>query len=94
MIKIVVKKKIKEGKLDEAIKLYEEMVSAFQKEEGCIQYNLYQDNNDRSILFIIEEWENEEVLEKHNASEHFTRLVPMIAELVEKSEMNKCHIVF
>lgn len=94
MVNIVVKKIIKEGKIDEAIKLYEELVSASQREEGCIQYNLYQDNNDESILFIIEEWENEEVLEKHNASEHFTKLVPMIAQLVDKSEMNKCHILF
>lgn len=94
MIKIVVKKKIKEGKIDEAIKLYGELVSASQKEEGCIHYNLYQDNDDENVLLIIEEWESQEALEKHNATEHFTRLVPMIAELVDKSEMNKCHILF
>ncbi|NLY65952.1 MAG: antibiotic biosynthesis monooxygenase [Tissierellia bacterium] len=94
MIKIVVKKKIKEGKIDEAIKLYQELVLASQKEEGCIQYNLYQDNDDENILFIIEEWEDQEALDKHNKTEHFTRLVPMIAELVEESEMNKCHKLF
>lgn len=94
MIKIVVRKRIKDGKIDEAISLYKELVSASQREEGCIQYNLYQDNNDKNVLFIIEEWENEEALEKHNASEHFTRLVPMIAELVDKSQMNKCHRLF
>jgi len=94
MIKLVVKKKIKDGSIDEAIKLYEELVSASQKEQGCIQYNLYQDINDRSILFVIEEWENEEALERHNASEHFTRLVPKIAELVVESHINKCHKLF
>ena len=72
MIKIVVKKYIREGKVEQAIDLYEQLVEASRKEEGCIAYNLYQDEEDKNILFIIEEWENKEVLEKHNESEHFT----------------------
>lgn len=35
MIKIVVKKKIKEGKIDEAIKLYQELVLASQKKRDA-----------------------------------------------------------
>jgi quinol monooxygenase YgiN len=89
MIKLVVKKFIKEDKVDEAINLYRELVEATSKEEGCIKYELYQDEKDPAILAIIEEWESKEALAKHTASEHFTRIVPMIAELTAKdSEMN------
>lgn len=83
-MKLIVKKLIKEGKVDEAIKLYGELVQLSRKEEGCIEYGLYQDEKDTRILIIIEEWENKEVLDKHSNSEHFKRLVPMIGELTEK----------
>lgn len=83
-MKLIVKKLIKEGKVDEAIKLYGELVQFSRKEEGCIEYGLYQDSKDVRILIIIEEWENKEVLDKHSNSEHFKRLVPMIGELTEK----------
>ena len=83
-MKLIVKKLIKEGRVNEAIKLYGELVKLSRKEEGCIEYGLYQDPKDTRILIIIEEWENKEVLDKHSNSEHFKRLVPMIGELTEK----------
>lgn len=84
MIKLVVKKFIKEDKIEEAINLYAELVEATRKEEGCLKYELYQDEKDSSILCIIEEWESKEALASHNNTEHFKRLVPMIAELASR----------
>lgn len=89
MIKVVAKKLIQEGKVEEVIKLYKELVEASRKEEGCIKYELYEDEKDSRILAVIEEWESKEDLDKHMNSEHFTRLVPMIGELTEKKlDMN------
>ncbi len=84
IMKLIAKKLIKEGKVEEAIKLYEELVNLSRKEEGCISYDLYQDESDSRILAVIEEWENQDVLDKHSNSEHFTRLVPMIGQLTEE----------
>lgn len=83
-MKLIAKKLIKEGKLEEVIKLYEELVEFSRKEEGCIAYELYQDEKDSRILAVIEEWQSKDALEKHKNSQHFTRLVPMIGELTEK----------
>lgn len=89
MIKVVAKKLIQEGKVEEVIKLYKELVEASRKEEGCIKYELYEDEKDSRILAVIEEWESKDALDKHMNSEHFTRLVPMIGELTEKKlDMN------
>lgn len=89
MIKVIAKKLIKEGKVEEVIKLYKELVEASRKEEGCIKYELYEDEKDSRILAVIEEWESKDALDKHMNSEHFTRLVPMIGELTEKKlDMN------
>ncbi|HQK54515.1 MAG TPA: putative quinol monooxygenase [Sedimentibacter sp.] len=88
MIKVVAKGYFLEGKAEEAIKLYEELVEKTRKEEGCISYSLFRDIEDDSILTMIEEWESKDALDKHFKTEHFTRLVPMIGKLRKSSEVN------
>lgn len=84
MIKVVARKSVNEGKIEEVINLYKQLVQATRKEEGCIKYELYQDEKDSTILAVIEEWESKDALNKHMKSEHFTRIVPMIGELTSK----------
>lgn len=95
MIKVVAKSYSKADKLDRILELSREMVEKTVKEEGCIKYELFQDTKDPKVLIIIEEWENEEALNKHIASEHFKRIIPQLNELREKpSEMNICRKMF
>lgn len=94
MIRVVAKNFIKKDKVEEVLKIVKELVSETVKEEGCVKYELYQDVNESSILTMIEEWENKDVLMKHMNSEHFKRIVPMIGELSEKpGDMNVYHKV-
>lgn len=89
MIKVVARKLVNEGKIEEVKTLYEQLVQASRKEEGCIKYELYQDESNPQILAVIEEWENKDALNKHIKSEHFTSLVPMIGKLTaNKPDMN------
>lgn len=88
MVKVVAKKFVSEDKIEEVVKLYEELVEATRKEEGCIKYELYQDEKDSRILAVIEEWESRDALNKHMNSEHFMKLVPMIGALTGKTDMN------
>jgi quinol monooxygenase YgiN len=95
MIKVVAKSTAKEDKLDRILELSKEMVELTVKEEGCIKYELFQDTKDSRVLIIIEEWEDENALNKHMASEHFRRIIPQLNELREKpSEVNLCSKVF
>jgi len=93
MLKVVARGFFYEDKVDEAINLYEELVRETQKEIGCISYNLYQDLNDRTILTMLEEWEDTECLESHLKSEHFQRIVPEISKLRKSFEINKYKLV-
>lgn len=89
MIKVVAKSFAKAGKLERILELSNEMVENTVKEEGCIKYQLFQDVKDPKVMIIIEEWENEEALDRHKASEHFRRIVPQLNELRGKaSEIN------
>ncbi|HEY8891800.1 MAG TPA: putative quinol monooxygenase [Clostridium sp.] len=83
MITIVAKNSIKQEKVEEFKILAERLISESRKEKGNISYNLYQDANKSNILAFIEEWENDDAVKIHNASEHFTSIVPKFAELKE-----------
>ena len=89
MIKVVAKNFAKEDKVNEVLRLCRELIDATRKEEGCKKYELYQDEKDSTIVTFIEEWESREALEKHLKSEHFTRIVPLLGNLMRKeAEMN------
>ncbi|MPQ31814.1 antibiotic biosynthesis monooxygenase [Clostridium estertheticum] len=89
MITIVAKNSIKQGKTEEFKNLAEKLINESRKEKGNVSYNLYQDANDNNIFTFIEEWENEDIIKNHNASIHFTSIVPKFADLIEKkSEIN------
>nr|WP_312576812.1 putative quinol monooxygenase [Sedimentibacter sp.] len=88
MLKIVAKGFFLDGKIDDAIKLYGELVEKSRNEVGCVAYNLFQDKNDETILTIIEEWESEEALRLHQNTEHFKRIVSLLNKLRKNSELN------
>jgi quinol monooxygenase YgiN len=88
MIKVVAKNKVNADKLETILSLYEELVQATRKEEGCIVYELFQDVEDSSVLTMIEEWEDKASLDQHMKTEHFVRIVPMVGKFVEESSLN------
>lgn len=82
MIKVVAKNYIQEGKLEEILGLYKELVEKTVVEPGCIRYELFQDIGNPGILTMIEEWESIEALDAHEKTEHFTRIFPLLKNLV------------
>lgn len=85
MVKVIAKNFVKLNKVKEVLDLVKELVDLTEEEEdGCIKYEIYQDENDENILTMIEEWENKEVLKAHMASEHFQRIVPEMNKYMEK----------
>lgn len=85
MITIVAKNIIKPGKNKEFIRLAEELVQASRIESGCIKYALYEDTQNPSILTFLEIWESDDAIKKHNASNHFTEIVPKLIECCDSS---------
>jgi quinol monooxygenase YgiN len=94
MIKVIAKNKVMNDKIEMVINLYEELVIATRKEDGCIKYELYQDETDPAVLTMIEEWEDKDALDKHMKTEHFCRIVPMVGDFVMESGLNIYHKVF
>lgn len=95
MITIIAKSIVKEGMKDKFLEKATELIKSSRAEKGCISYNLYEDINDSKIMTFIEEWIDENAIQIHNNSEHFTRIVPELAKLREgKPELNLYKPVF
>ena len=75
MIKIIARRIIKPDCIEAFEALAAELVRESRKEPGCLSYTLNRSTQDPRIHMFIE---------AHNASAHFTRLVPQFAPLSEE----------
>jgi len=83
-MRIIAKRLIKEGKVDEVKKIYEELVDLTRKEEGCNSYAVCQDPSNPRLLVVLEDWRDEKVFGSHLCSPHYLRLGPELNERTEK----------
>ncbi|AGV72508.1 putative quinol monooxygenase [Lactococcus cremoris] len=58
-------------KADKKIQFLEEiqnLISASKQEIGCLEYSLYESVNTQLEFVMIENWESQEAIEKHNTN--------------------------
>ena len=84
MIKIIARRIIKPDCVEAFETLAAELVRESRKEPGCLSYTLNRSTQDPRIHMFIEAWADRAAIEAHNASAHFTRLVPQFAPLSEE----------
>lgn len=84
MVKVVAKNFVKLNEVKNVLELAKQLVDLAVKEDGCIKYEMFQDENNENILTMIEEWESKEALKAHMASEHFKKIVPQMNKCMEK----------
>ncbi|MBR0271851.1 MAG: antibiotic biosynthesis monooxygenase [Methanobrevibacter sp.] len=63
------------------IDISSDLIEKSKAEEGNIDYNLYDDVNDGSLMFV-EKWESVEDLKEHMQTEHFIKFGQYIQNLV------------
>lgn len=81
MIKIVAENYVTKENVQAFLDLVAELVRESRKEAGCISYSLFEDCSDPTHLTFIEEWKDEDAIAIHNATSHFTELVPEMGKL-------------
>lgn len=62
----------------------QKLVAPTRLEKGCINYDLYQDNEDPNVFLFYENWENAEDLDAHMKSAHFINCFEKIENMVSK----------
>ena len=83
MIKIIARRLVREECVDEYLRLTGELVAASQAEPGCVTYTLNRCMENPRQFAFIEIWKDQQAIEAHNASEHFTRIVPQLGKLLK-----------
>ena len=66
---------------DAFLEIAKELVAASQKEEGCIAYDIFESSTRPEVLMFCETWASDAALTAHEATAHFTSLVPKLIEL-------------
>jgi quinol monooxygenase YgiN len=88
-IRVVAKNHVKPEKTQKFMGLCEDLVKESLKEEGCIEYGVYQELENPEILTMLEEWKDESSLNEHLNSNHFKKIFPMLSECLDKeTEIN------
>ncbi|SNY99957.1 putative quinol monooxygenase [Flagellimonas pacifica] len=90
---IVAKIWAKEGKRDfiksELIKL----IAITKAEEGCINYDLHEDNEDPNVFLFYENWTSRELWQQHMKAKHLEEYMEATEGAVEKFTLNEMTIV-
>lgn len=86
MIKIVARQVIRKDCMEQYRALTKELVEKSCAEAGNVTYTSNQSLSDERVHCFIEIWKDQEAIDIHNASEHFQRIVPQLAELFDEPE--------
>jgi len=86
MIKIVAQFFVKEDSIENAIWLSRDVAEKSKKENGCINYEVFQDDKKSGHLIMIEEWKSEEDLNMNVQSLHYINYISRITEIMENGK--------
>ena len=70
-----------EDACEKIVEFAQDLIENSRKEDGNIDYNLYSNTGDGTLLFV-EQWESIEILRTHLQTEHFLKFGENIADLV------------
>ncbi len=86
MIKIVARSIVRPECIQQYQALARELVEKSQAEAGNVSYTLNQSTKDPRVHCFLEIWKDQAAIDFHNATEHFTRIVPQLRPMRESSD--------
>jgi quinol monooxygenase YgiN len=71
MISVIAKIPIKEGKVEEAIDAFKELMVPVAKEEGTLSYTLNRAQSNPNTLVVMERYQDKAALDIHSSTPYF-----------------------
>lgn len=87
--KIIAKAEKRELVKSELLKLIE----LTRAEEGCINYDLHQDNDNPNLFLFYENWTSRELWQKHMDNEHLAQYMEATDGAVEEFIVNEMTVI-
>ncbi|MCF2875232.1 MULTISPECIES: putative quinol monooxygenase [unclassified Tenacibaculum] len=92
MIALTVKSRPKKENKEDFINAFYEIVDEVNKEDGCLEYELYLSTRNQEEVFLFERWESKEKQEKHMQTNHmiafFEKIQPWFDQETEMKIYN------
>ena len=83
--KILAKEEKRELVKKELLKLIEQT----RGEEGCINYDLHQDNDNKNLFLFYENWTDRNIWQKHMQNKHLSQYLKATEGAVEEFIVNE-----
>jgi quinol monooxygenase YgiN len=80
-------------KRDELIRVAQAVARASREEEGCISYRFYEDTEVSNEFVFVEEWADQQALERHFATDHIRVFMQAIPATITTPPDVKFHTV-
>ena len=90
---IVARVQAKKDKIDVVKSELLKLIKPTRAEQGCIQYDLHQDNDNPAVFVFYEIWENAEMLKAHAQNEHMKANAKATEGMVESFTINKMTLI-
>lgn len=65
------------------------LINPTRKEQGCLKYDLHQDNDNPEVFMFYENWENRELWQTHMNNEHLKSYMAATDGFVESFILNE-----
>jgi quinol monooxygenase YgiN len=78
MIVVVGRVRTDAERREEMIRIGQTVAAASRGEAGCLNYALYEDSESENDFVFVEEWENEEALQRHFGTPHIAEFMGAI----------------
>lgn len=88
MILTIAKATVKKNKLKEFKDAALELVKNSKTEDGCMEYALYENNENSYVLTIVEKWRDQKAIEKHISTDIFKKNIEKIQNYSENVEIS------
>lgn len=69
------------------------LIDVTRAEEGCINYDLHQDNEDPNMFLFFENWTNRDLWEKHMKADHLIQYMKATDGAVESFTLNEMTVI-
>ena len=88
MVGLIAKLVIKEGKMDEAIGLFKELMKSVAREEGTLFYTINRDKANPNTIIVMERYKDKEALKVHSSTPEFKAFFEKIGGLLAEKPEN------
>lgn len=89
---IVAKIEAKESSIELVKAELLKLIEPTRNEEGCLQYDLHQDNDNPAVFVFYENWENRELWQKHMNNARLAAYIEATEGAVESFSVNEMSV--